>query len=128
MRNYAAGIICGLIMALSPYSTAQDVDFEQSSCTIIYSLNGAAHQYFNDEIKQLNQSIVRQSVLFIDLNHWQKSKPHMKVSGRTRNLLREKYQLPSNINQTVVINHRGELISRHSGAVTLVNSLLDCQQ
>lgn len=128
MPNYAACITCSLIMALSTYSTAQDVDFEQSSCTIIYSLNGAAHQYFNAEIEQLNQSITRQSVLFIDLNHWDKSDPHMKVSGRTRNLLREKYQLPSNINQTVVINHRGELISRYSGAVTLVNSLLDCQE
>jgi hypothetical protein len=114
-------------MALPPFIKAQDVDFEQSNCTIIYSLHGAANQYFNNEIAQLSQSINQISVVFIDLNHWQKPFPHIKVSGRTRNQLRQKYQLPKAINQTVVINSQGDLISRYSGAVSLVNALLDCQ-
>jgi hypothetical protein len=127
LLKYPVFVTCSFLMALSPFTQAQDVDFEQSNCTIIYSLQGAANQYFNEEIEQLNQSIVRQSVLFIDLNHWQKPLPHLKVSGRTRNQLRQKFQLPKAINQTVVINGQGDLISRYSGSITLVNALLDCQ-
>jgi len=127
LLKYAVFVTCSFLLVFSAFTEAQKVDFTQSNCTIIYSLHGSANQYFNDEIAQLRQSITQQSVVFIDLNHWQKSLPHLKVSGRARNQLRQKFQLPKAINQTVVIDGQGDLISRYSGSVTLVNALLDCQ-
>mgnify|MGYP006981153052 CR=1 FL=1 len=107
-------------------STAQEKLFAQASCTIVYSLKRSAYNYFNDEISQLNVQINRQNIQFIDLNYWNKTSPHVDVSGRLRNQLRQKYDLASSINQAVVVNKQGQILHRYSGSVTLVNALFDC--
>ena len=114
-------------MALIPYtSIAQETVFTQASCTIVYSLKRSADKYFNDEITQLNAQINNKNIHFIDLNSWRKSPPHIEISGRYRNQLRQKYGLIKGVNQAVVVNKQGQMIRRYSGSVTLVNALIDC--
>jgi hypothetical protein len=111
-----------------PYtSIAQESVFTQANCTIVYSLKRSADKYFNDEIAQLSVQINRKSIQFIDLNNWRKIPPHVEVSGRERHKIRQRYELPKGINQAIVLNQNGILISRYTGSVTLVNALLDCR-
>jgi hypothetical protein len=92
----------------------------------VYSLERSADKYFNDEIDQLKVQINKHNIHFIDLNNWGKTQPHIEVSGRLRNQLRQQYDLASGINQAIVINNKGQILSRYSGSVTLVNALIDC--
>jgi hypothetical protein len=127
LRIFSASIILSLL-ALFPHSSlSQEAIFTQASCTIVYSLERSANKYFNDEITQLRRQINQQNIRFIDLNNWGKSSPHIEVSGRLRNQLRQQYDLASGINQSVVVNKQGNVLGRHSGSVTLVNALMDCR-
>jgi hypothetical protein len=110
-----------------PYTSfAQEVVFTQSNCTIVYSLKRSADEYFNKEISQLSEQITKKNMQFIDLNNWGKTLPHIEVSGRLRNQLRQQYDLEKTINQAVLVNSQGQVLSRYSGSVTLVNALIDC--
>jgi hypothetical protein len=114
-------------LGLIPHtSIAQEAVFTQAHCTIVYSLKRSADKYFNDEITQLSTQISKNNIHFIDLNNWRKTLPHIEISGRFRNQLRRQYDLASNINQAIVVNKQGDLLSRYSGSVTLVNALIDC--
>ncbi len=115
-----------LLLLLSSAVVAQGTLFSQANCTIIYSLEGWADKQFNDDMQQLKPQLHKQSVQFIDLNHWRQSAPHLKVSGRARNQLRQEYSLTRELNQTVIIGHQGRLIQRYSGSISLVNALFDC--
>lgn len=126
MRIYLASIILSLLALIPHISIAQDALFTQANCTIVYSLKHSADKYFNDEITQLSAQINRKNIYFIDLNHWGKSSPHLEISGRQRNQLRQQFDLAKNINQAVLVNNQGQVISRYSGSVTVVNALLDC--
>jgi hypothetical protein len=115
------------LMALIPFKgIAQDQLFSQANCTIVYSLKRSANQYFNDEIAQLKAQISKQNIHFIDLNNWGKTQPHIEVSGRLRNQLRQQYDLASGVNHAILLNTKGQILSRYSGSVTLVNVLIDC--
>lgn len=127
LRIYSLSIILSLL-ALIPYTgIAQDSLLTQANCTIVYSLERSANKYFNDEITQLSAQINRQNIHFIDLNNWGKATPHVEVSGRFRNQLREQFNLDKSLNHAVLLNKNGTLISRYTGSVTLVNALLDCR-
>jgi hypothetical protein len=126
LRIYLASIILSLLALLPLTSTAQEAVFTQANCTIVYSLKRSADKYFNDEIAQLSVQINRKNIHFIDLNNWGKASPHVDVSGRFRHQLREQYSLEKGINQAVVVDSHGQLLSRYSGSVTLVNALIDC--
>ena len=126
MRTFVASLIFGLLIVNPSPVFAQETIFAASSCTIIYSLKRSANKYFNDEISQLKAQIDKQNIHFIDLNNWNKMSPHVEVSGRLRNQLRQQYDLASGINQAIVINNKGQILSRYSGSVTLVNALIDC--
>jgi hypothetical protein len=116
------------ILALLPHkSVAQETVFAQTKCTIVYSLKRSADKYFSDEITQLSTQISKQNIHFIDLNNWGKTSPHIEVSGRVRNQLRQQFDLSKSVNQAVVVNGNGELVQRYTGSVTLVNALLDCR-
>ncbi len=110
------------------YANTPLINYSQSTCSVLFSLSRSANLYFNQEIEQLNSQIKRHNVRFVDLNNWQKEPPFIAVSGRERNQLRAKYQLEHSINQAVLINKQGQLISRYTGSVTVVNVLLDCQK
>lgn len=127
LRIFSAIIIFSLIALVPPNSNAQEVAFKQAHCTIVYSLKRSADKYFNDEIVQLAKGINQKNIRFIDLNNWGKTFPHVEVSGRVRNQLRQQYGLNKRVNQAIVINKNGELIQRYTGSVTLVNALLDCR-
>tara|TARA_R110002167_G_scaffold346783_1_gene557527 strand:- start:428 stop:766 length:339 start_codon:yes stop_codon:yes gene_type:complete len=110
-----------------PYTgIAQDSFFTQANCTIVYSLERSADKYFNDEITQLSAPISRMNIHFIDLNNWGKASPHIEISGRLRNQLREQYNLDKSLNQAVLVDKHGQMLNRYSGSVTLVNALIDC--
>jgi hypothetical protein len=126
LRTFVASLIFGLLIVNPSPVFAQETIFAASSCTIIYSLKRSANKYFNDEISQLKVQIDNQNIHFIDLNNWNKMSPHVEVSGRLRNQLRQQYDLASGINQAIVINNKGQILSRYSGSVTLVNALIDC--
>lgn len=96
------------------------------TCTIIYSLERNAEQYFVDEVAQLSEQLKRQNIHLIDLNNWYYEAPYLSVSGRERSILREQFQLPVNINQAVVLDPMGNVVSRHVGSVALVSTILTC--
>jgi predicted ATP-dependent endonuclease of OLD family len=48
----------------------------------VYSLERSAEQYFNNKIAQLIVPINHKNILFIDLNNWGKTLPHIEVIGR----------------------------------------------
>ena len=126
MRNYSASIIFSLLTLIPHTGIAKETAFTQANCTIVYSLKRSADKYFNDEIAQLNTQINKNNIHFIDLNNWRKSPPHIEVSGRFRNQLRQRYNLVKGVNQAVMVNRQGKVLSRYSGSVTLVNALMDC--
>lgn len=126
LRIFSACIILSVLAMQAHSSFAQKKLLTQASCTIVYSLQRSANEYLNDEISQLKGQIEKQNIHFIDLNNWGKTPPHLDLSGRLRNQLRQQYDLPSNINQAIVLNKNGKLISRFTGSVTLVNAMLDC--
>ena len=127
LRIYSASILLSLL-ALIPHTIfAQETLFSQANCTIVYSLEGSAEQYFNNEIAQLIVPINHKNIHFIDLNNWGKTPPHVEVSGRLRNKLRQQYALKKGVNQAVLVNDQGEILSRYSSSVTLVNALIDCR-
>lgn len=126
LRIYLASIIFSLLVLVPHTCIAQDAVFTQASCTVVYSLKRTANRYFNEEIAQLGMQIDRQNIHFIDLNNWGKASPHIEVSGRMRNQLRQQYDLKKSINQAIVVNSSGEVIQRYTGSVTLVSALLDC--
>lgn len=102
-----------------------DIEFSPT-CTIIYSLQRSAQQYFVDEVATLNEQLKRQDIHLIDLNNWFEQTPYLRISGRERSLLREQYQLPAAINQAVVLDSSGKEVSRYAGSVTLVTAILSC--
>lgn len=126
LRSYLAIIILFLLEFTPTIVTAKEGVFSNANCTIVYSLKRSADKYFNDEISQLQTQIKEQKIQFIDLNNWRKLAPHIEISGRYRNLLRHQYDLPKNMNQAIVIDSKGQELSRYSGSVTLVNGLMDC--
>ena len=126
LRIFLASIILSLLALIPHPSIAQEKVFTQASCTIVYSLKRSADKYFNDEIVQLETQINKHNIQFIDLNHWGKTLPHVEVSGRFRNQLRQQYDLNKSINQAIVVDRSGKLTHRYTGSVTLVNLLLDC--
>ena len=93
----------------------------------MYSLERSAEQYFNNKIAQLIVPINHKNILFIDLNNWGKTLPHIEVIGRLRNKLRQQYALKKGVNQAVLVNDRGEMLSRYDGSANLVNALIDCR-
>lgn len=107
-------------------SVARETLFSQANCTIVYSLKRSADRYFNDAITQLSEQINRKNIHFVDLNNWGKTSPHIEISGRLRHQLRQQYALADGINQAIVLDKKGQVLSRYSGSVTLVNALLDC--
>ncbi|MCF2949043.1 hypothetical protein L0668_13055 [Paraglaciecola aquimarina] len=111
----------------SRFLQANEWLFADANCTIIYSLKPAADLYLNKEIKTLDRLIQRRKVVFIDLNLWRDTAPHKEISGRQRHQIRSLFNLPKNSNQALIFNQKGQLIGRHSGSVTLVNMLIDCQ-
>lgn len=126
LRINSASIILSLL-ALMPHSgIARETLFAQANCTIVYSLQRSADKYFNDEIAQLSTQINRKNIRFIDLNNWGKESPHIEVSGRVRHQLRQQFQLIEGVNQSVLVDDQGKMVSRYSGSVTLVDALLDC--
>lgn len=126
LRIFLASIILSLLVLIPHPSIAHEKVFTQASCTIVYSLNRSANKYFNDEITQLSRQINKHNIQFIDLNNWGKALPHVEVSGRFRNQLRQQYDLDKSINQAIVVNKQGQIMSRYTGSVTLVNALMDC--
>jgi len=126
LRIFAACILLSLLSLITHTSIAQEKLFTQASCTIVYSLKRSANKYFNDEISQLKAQINKHNIHFIDLNSWNKMSPHVEVSGRLRNQIRQQYDLESNMNQAIVVNKQGHILSRYNGSVTLVNALIDC--
>jgi hypothetical protein len=93
----------------------------------VYSLKRSADKYFNDEISQLHAQINKKNIQLIDLNNWRKTPPHIEISGRLRNLLRKQFNLAKAVNQAIILNSKGQLLSRYTGSVTLVNALLECR-
>lgn len=126
LRIFTTSLLLSFLSLLTPPSNAQEALFTQASCTIVYSLKGAVNQSFNDEIGQLKSHITKQNIQFIDLNNWNKSLPHIELSGRLRNQLRKQYDLKSNVNQAIVLNKQGQVLSRYSRSLTLVSALFDC--
>ncbi len=126
MRIYSASIIFSLLALIPHTSIAQETVFSQANCTIVYSLKRSADKYFNDEIAQLSTQINRKNIHFIDLSNWRKTPPHIEISGRFRNQLRQQYDLTKGVNQAIVLDKKGQVLSRYTGSVTLVNALLDC--
>jgi hypothetical protein len=127
LRIYSANIILILLALIPSTSFAQKIFFTQENCTIIYSLERSADKYFNNEIAQLSVQINKKNIYFIDLNNWGKTPPHIEISGRLRHQLRQKYDLKKGINQAILVNKAGRLLSRYNGSVTLVNALIDCK-
>lgn len=126
LRIFLTCIILSLLALIPHTSIAQEKVFTQASCTIVYSLKRSADKYFNDEIVQLETQINKHNIQFIDLNHWGKTLPHVEVSGRFRNQLRQQYDLSRGVNQAIVVNKQGQIMNRYTGSVTLVNALMDC--
>lgn len=126
LRIFLANIIFSLLVLIPHKSVAQETVFTQANCTIVYSLKRSADKYFNDEITQLSAQINRKNIHFIDLNNWRKTPPHIEISGRFRHQLRQQFDLAQGVNQAVVVNNKGQVVSRYTGSVTLVNALIDC--
>jgi hypothetical protein len=126
LRIYSASIILSLLVLIPPQSIAQETLFSQANCTIVYSLKRSADRYFNDAITQLSEKINIKIIHFIDLNNWGKTSPHIEISGRLRHQLRQQYSLADGVNQAIVFDKKGQILSRYSGSVTLVNALIDC--
>ena len=120
-----AGLIVFILLVMSIFQLQAAVEF-RSGCTVIYSLQRSAQQYFVDETSSLHQQLIQQGVTLIDLNNWLEHPPFMAISGRERSQLREQYQLPASQNQAVVVDASGREITRISGSVTLVDALLSC--
>lgn len=120
---------CSLILTVLLYmpflKVKGDIAFSPT-CTVIYSLQRNAQDFFVDEVAQLSERLKQQDIHLIDLNNWFDQAPYLRVSGRERSLLRDYYQLPANINQAIVVDPSGNEISRFTGSVTLVSALLAC--
>jgi hypothetical protein len=127
LRIYSASIILCLLAFIPYKSIAQKAVFTQAKCTIVYSLKRSADKYFNDEISQLHAQINKKNIQLIDLNNWRKTPPHIEISGRFRHQLRKQFDLAKAVNQAIILNNRGQVLSRYTGSVTLVNALLDCR-
>lgn len=126
MQINSASIILSLLALIPITSIAQEKVFAEASCTIVYSLKRSADKYFNEEISQLMTQINQQNIHFMDLNNWRKTPPHIEISGRFRHFLRQQYELTSGVNQAIVLDRKGQVLSRYTGSVTLVNALIDC--
>jgi hypothetical protein len=126
LRTFVASIIFSFLVVNPFPAPAQETIFAASTCTIIYSLKRSADTYFNDEIAQLSSQLIKKDIHFIDLNNWRKTPPHFEISGRFRNQLRQQYDLTKGVNQPVLVNQKGQVLSRYAGSVTLVNALIDC--
>ncbi|KXI30301.1 hypothetical protein [Paraglaciecola hydrolytica] len=120
-------LLLTLLLCLPVLPVKATVEFSPT-CTIIYSLQRNAESYFIDEVTQLDAQLKRQNIHLIDLNNWYYEAPYLSVTGRERSLLRERYQLPANTNQAVVLDSKGFEISRHTGSVTLVTLVLACPE
>jgi len=126
LRIYSASIILSLLVLIPHPSIAQETLYAQANCTIVYSLKRSADRYFNDEINQLSEQINRKNIHFIDLNNWRETSPHLDISGRLRQQLRQQYDLAKGVNQAIVLDSKGQILNRYTGSVTLVNALIDC--
>lgn len=95
-------------------------------CTIIYALDGVAHQSFNQQVDALQHHLKEKRVELIDINEWQSAPPHVSVSGREKALLRKRYALSFTDDNAVLLNANGVLVERYSNMVDLVDILLNC--
>lgn len=119
------GLIVFMLLCMPFLQLKAAVEFSPS-CTIIYSLQRSAQQYFVDETSSLSAQLIEQDIKLIDLNNWYDHPPFLALSGRERSQLREQYQLPANLNQAVVVDANGRELRRISGSVTLVDAILFC--
>jgi hypothetical protein len=92
----------------------------------VYSLKRSADEELNDDIAELITQINQKSIQFVDLNNWRRTPPHIEVSGRFRNQFRQQFAMKKGVNQVIVLDKQGKMLSRYSGSITLVNALLDC--
>jgi len=118
-------LILTVLLCMPVLQVKADIEFSPT-CTVIYSLQRNAQDYFVDEVAQLSDQLKQQDIHLIDLNNWFDQAPYLRVSGRERSILREQYQLPANINQAIVVDPSGKEVSRYTGSVTLVSALLTC--
>lgn len=95
-------------------------------CTIIYALDGVAHESFNQQVESLEHHLKEKKVELIDINDWQSSPPHVPVTGREKALLRKRYALSFSDDNAVLLNARGKLVERYSNTVDLVDILMNC--
>ncbi len=119
-----------ILLIIISFATSASQDkllFADANCTIIYSLKHSANSDFSQDIALLEREITKQNVALIDLNNWQKLPPHIQLNGRQRNQIRTTFDLPKDTNQAIVFNIKGQLVSRRTGSVALVNALLDCK-
>ncbi len=115
-------LLGGLCIALVAQSTVA----RPHQCTIIYALDGVAHDSFNQQIESLERHLKEKKVELIDINEWQSSPPHVAVSGREKALLRKRYALGFSDDNAVLLNARGKLVERYSNTVDLVDILMNC--
>ena len=120
-----AGLIV-FVLLCTPFLQLKAAVELSPACTVIYSLQRSAQQYFIDETTSLSEQLIQQNIGLIDLNNWYERPPFVAISGRERSQLREQYQLPVNQNQAVVVDSNGREISRITGSVTLVDAILSC--
>lgn len=114
-----------LIAALP--TSAQEAQFERFRCNIVFALDGLAYQSFSAEVEQLAPHLIRKNISLIDLNHWQEGALFQNISGRQRAKLRVLLELPRGINQAVLVNKKGRIMTRHRGSANLIDMLLVCQ-
>jgi hypothetical protein len=126
LRIYSASIILSLLVLIPHTSMAKKTLFTQAHCTIVYSLKRSADEELNDDIAELITQINQKNIQFVDLNNWRRTPPHIEVSGRFRNQFRQQFAMKKGVNQVIVLDKQGKMLSRYSGSITLVNALLDC--
>lgn len=118
-------LVLTIVFLLCPWGARADYP-AKAYCTMIYSLQGNAQSYFIEEVEQLKIDLLRHDIALVDLNNWLKQPPFLSISGRERRALRQQYQIPSETNQLVVIDNKGQEIARFTGSVTLVTAILAC--
>lgn len=118
-------LILTVLLCMPVLEAEADIEFSPT-CTIIYSLQRNAQEYLIEEVSQLSEQLNLHNIHLIDLNNWFYQTPYLRVSGRERSVIRERYQLPADINQAIVLDSSGKEVSRHTGSVTLVVAILTC--
>lgn len=94
----------------------------QARCTILFSFKGEVAEQFNKQQESLQHHLSSKDIRLLDLNNWAQTK----LSGRQRNLLRQKYALIRSGNHAVVFDRRGKIIMDISQHIDLVDILMHC--